>query len=173
MYDIRKINIWKTKENRQENEAWLNAGIEELNLSTRPYNSLKRADCHTVGDLMWIISSEEDGLKRIRNLGVRSETEILTQLKWFREECAQGKNEKYRAVRGEEQEEEQDRLFARRAEVRSKKEVWEAEIESFHISHYALNKLKSCQVQKVKDLYATNPKSEPGWYAVRELLEKI
>ena len=57
--------------------------------------------------------------------------------------------------------------------MRSKKEVWEAEIESFHISHYALNKLKSCQVQKVKDLYATNPKSEPGWYAVRELLEKI
>ena len=26
---------------------------------------------------------------------------------------------------------------------------------------------------QVKDLYTTNPSKEPGWYAVRELFEKI
>ena len=50
---------------------------------------------------------------------------------------------------------------------------WDTEIEAFHLSDYALTRLKQKGVNKVKDLYATNPKEEPGWYAVRELFNKI
>jgi len=35
------------------------------------------------------------------------------------------------------------------------------------------NGLKQHGINFVKDLYANNPKNEPGWYAVRELFEKI
>ena len=169
MYDIRKINIWKTEENRQENTEWQKAGIEELNLSTRPYNSLKRAGCSTVGDVLRLVGEEGNGLKGIRNLGAKSEREILDQIELYRKEHAH----KTGSVSGNGTEEEHSRLFVRRAEVRGRKNVWDADIEDFHLSDYAVKKLKDCRVQKVKDLYATNPKNEPGWYAVRELLEKI
>jgi len=38
---------------------------------------------------------------------------------------------------------------------------------------YAFTRLKQKGINQVKDLYATNPKQEPGWYAVRELFGKI
>ena len=53
------------------------------------------------------------------------------------------------------------------------KKIWDREIEEFQLSNYALTKLKSCGIHKVGDLYATNPKQEPGWYAVRELFGKL
>ena len=169
MYDIRKINIWKTEENRHENTAWKIAGLEELNLSTRSYNSLKRAGCSTVGDILQLLGEEGNGLKGIRNLGAKSEREILRQIEWYRKEHAHEEN----SAAGNDTGEERSRPFIRRAEVRGRKNIWDADIEDFHLSDYAMKKLKDCKVQKVKDLYATNPKSEPGWYAVRELLEKI
>ena len=138
---------------------------------------------------MKILNSEGNGLKGIRNLGLKSEKEILTQLERFRAECAKnmtdscGKNmtgayakdtiDAFETDTGGENGEGSGRTFARRAEVRGKKDVWEADIETFHLSNYALTKLRDCRIRKVKDLYATNPKHEPGWYAVRELLEKI
>ena len=57
--------------------------------------------------------------------------------------------------------------------IKPAKEWWDTEIEAFHLSDYALSRLKQKGVNKVKDLYATNPKEEPGWYAVRELFKKI
>ncbi|MBQ6384927.1 MAG: hypothetical protein IJJ38_02000 [Lachnospiraceae bacterium] len=173
MYDIRKINIWKTEESRQEKQAYLGAPIEELNLAARAFNGLKRAGCHTVGDLVGIIESEGEGLKGIRNLGAKSEREILTQLEWFRGECAKGHAAGYGSSSRGESGGEEHPSFARRSEVRGRRNVWEADIEDFHLSDYALGRLRACRVRKVKDLYATNPKNEPGWYAVRELLEKI
>ena len=57
--------------------------------------------------------------------------------------------------------------------IKPAKKIWDSEIEEFNLSNFAFTKLKACGVNKVGDLYATNPKMEPGWYAVRELFEKI
>ena len=118
---------------------------------------------------MQLLGEEGNGLKGIRNLGAKSEREILSQIEWYRKEHAHEEN----SAAGNDTGEERSRPFIRRAEVRGRKNIWDADIEDFHLSDYAMKKLKDCKVQKVKDLYATNPKSEPGWYAVRELLEKI
>ena len=49
--------------------------IEEMNLSVRSSNGLRRAGAHTFGGL-WALQEEEKGLRSVRNLGVKSETEI-------------------------------------------------------------------------------------------------
>ena len=50
--------------------------IEEMNLSVRASNALMRANARTFGPVMEILLIE-DGLKKIRNLGVKSEREII------------------------------------------------------------------------------------------------
>ena len=50
--------------------------IEEMNLSVRSSNALMRADAKTFGRVMEIMQTE-DGFRRIRNLGVKSEREII------------------------------------------------------------------------------------------------
>ena len=50
--------------------------IEEMNLSVRASNALMRANARTFGRVMEILLTE-DGLKKIRNLGVKSEKEIV------------------------------------------------------------------------------------------------
>ena len=52
--------------------------IEELDLSVRSFNCLKRAGINTVQDL--INKSEEDMMK-VRNLGRKSLEEVLAKLK--------------------------------------------------------------------------------------------
>jgi len=49
--------------------------IEEMNLSVRSTNGLKRANAHTFGSLKMLLELET-GLKGIRNLGTKSEKEI-------------------------------------------------------------------------------------------------
>ena len=51
--------------------------IEELDLSVRSYNCLKRAGINTVEDL--INNSEEDMMK-VRNLGRKSLEEVINKL---------------------------------------------------------------------------------------------
>ena len=51
--------------------------IEELDLSVRSYNCLKRAGINTVEDL--IDNSEEDMMK-VRNLGRKSLEEVINKL---------------------------------------------------------------------------------------------
>ena len=52
--------------------------IEEMTLSVRAYNALKRAGIHTAGELAdWIT---ENKLHTIRNLGVKSVRELQTKL---------------------------------------------------------------------------------------------
>lgn len=53
--------------------------IENLELTVRAYNCLKRAGYHTVADLVNNIGSEED-LKKIRNCGNTSVKEIMNSL---------------------------------------------------------------------------------------------
>ncbi len=50
--------------------------IDEMNLSVRSSNALMRANAGTFGRVREIIMME-DGLKKIRNLGIKSEREIL------------------------------------------------------------------------------------------------
>lgn len=54
------------------------APIEELMLSVRSYNALRRAGLTTLGDLVERLN--EGGLKDVRNLGARSYKEIQTRV---------------------------------------------------------------------------------------------
>ena len=51
--------------------------IEELELSVRSYNCLKRANINTIGELM--LKSEDDMIK-VRNLGKKSLDEVEQKL---------------------------------------------------------------------------------------------
>ena len=52
--------------------------IDDMQLSVRAWNALKRADVNTIGELIDVI--QEDGLMKIRNLGKKSMTEIKTRI---------------------------------------------------------------------------------------------
>ena len=51
--------------------------IEELDLSVRSFNCLKRANINTVADL---ISKTEDEMMKVRNLGRKSLEEVINKL---------------------------------------------------------------------------------------------
>lgn len=102
----------------------------------------------------------EDGseLRKVRNLGKRSEDEILEKLEELKKEIEKKAPEKE---------------SPKTVLVKPKRNVWNESIESFRLSERSLLRLQECGIETVKDLYATNPKMEPGWYAVRELFSKI
>ncbi len=56
--------------------------IEDLELSVRSYNCLKRAGYNTIGDVTQAVSSGIS-LKRIRNCGINSAMEIMSSLFLF------------------------------------------------------------------------------------------
>lgn len=51
--------------------------IEELDLSVRSYNCLKRAGINTVGEL---VQKTEEEMMRVRNLGRKSLKEVVSKL---------------------------------------------------------------------------------------------
>lgn len=55
-----------------------NASIDDLVLSVRSYNALRRANITTIGDLIERLN--EGGLKSVRNLGIKSFSEIQTKI---------------------------------------------------------------------------------------------
>ena len=55
------------------------ASIDDIEFSPRANNSMKRGSVFTIGEIIDIINGE-DGLKRIRNLGTKTENEIKTRL---------------------------------------------------------------------------------------------
>lgn len=57
-------------------EEFMTTPIEELELSVRSYNCLRRAGLNTVGDIVENVDTRDD-LLRIRNLGRRSADEIM------------------------------------------------------------------------------------------------
>lgn len=61
----------------QGKEKVLEMTIEELDLSVRSFNCLKRAGINTVGDL---ISKSEDEMMKVRNLGRKSLEEVINKL---------------------------------------------------------------------------------------------
>ena len=142
--------------------------IEELELSVRSFNCLKRGGCHTVGDILDVMGEEGDGLRRIRNLGARSETEIKEKL----EEISHGRIPVTSEKEVEESKKE-SKTDGIKVVLHLPRIIWDKEIGEFQLSHYAEDRLRDCGISYVRDLYATHPKSEPGWYAVRELFRKI
>ena len=68
-----------------------NLTLEEMDLSVRSFNCLKRAGISTIDD---IIAMNEDELKTVRNLGKRSYDEIMGKLRdmgFIMSECAEEK----------------------------------------------------------------------------------
>ena len=61
-------------------EQLLSADIDELNLSVRSFNCLKRAGWNTIGDILYNIDNWQD-LLRVRNLGKLSAIEIMRTVK--------------------------------------------------------------------------------------------
>ena len=55
--------------------------IEDLELSVRVYNSLKRAGISTIGDLMEMIDKNGGSLMNLRNFGEKSMLELKDKLK--------------------------------------------------------------------------------------------
>lgn len=64
--------------NENDNDKYTNIAIEELQLSVRAYNCLKKAQINTVGDLLKY-SPEE--LQELKNFGRKSAAEVFSTLK--------------------------------------------------------------------------------------------
>lgn len=72
-----EIDILVSKDNNEQQKT-LNMNIEDLDLSVRPLNCLKRAGITTVEDL---IKRSEDDMLKVRNLGRKSLDEVIMKLK--------------------------------------------------------------------------------------------
>ena len=62
---------------KNQRDKVLELTIEELDLSVRSFNCLKRANINTVEDL---ISKTEDEMMKVRNLGRKSLEEVMAKL---------------------------------------------------------------------------------------------
>lgn len=68
--------ILKSRDDRAK-QRYLKMAIEELDLSVRSFNSLKRANINTVSEL---IGKTEDDMLKVRNLGKKSLEEVINKL---------------------------------------------------------------------------------------------
>lgn len=81
-YTGQKVGIIKTAEEEaeveeQEEDKAHSVSVEELELSVRSYNCLKRANINTLGDLLKLTAHE---LMNIKNFGKKSAEEVLEKL---------------------------------------------------------------------------------------------
>lgn len=74
--DIANTDIMVVKEEEQKDKV-LETTIEELDLSVRSFNCLKRAGINTVADL---VSKSETEMMRVRNLGRKSLEEVVGKI---------------------------------------------------------------------------------------------
>ena len=75
--NAKTVDVMVEKED-DEKEKVLEMNIDELELSVRSYNCLKRANINTVGEL---IGKSADEMMKVRNLGRKSLEEVLAKLK--------------------------------------------------------------------------------------------
>ena len=75
--DDAKVTEFMVKKNDDENGQVLEMTVEELDLSVRSFNCLKRANIHKVEDLT---SKTESEMMRVRNLGRKSLDEVIAKL---------------------------------------------------------------------------------------------
>ena len=162
MNPLMEMSIWKKSDRKEKvKRAYLSRDVADLELSVRSYNCLRRAGCETVGDVLRLVGEDGQGLRKVRNLGTRSEREILDKIEELRMN--------YEALPEEEitEEEHVQKL------VKPARKVWDKEIRAFPISDHSVIQLKECGIETIGDLYKKKLVSEPGWYAVRELFDCI
>ena len=75
---IQGINELDKKDNKSLLDPHTNIAIEELQLSVRAYNCLKRAQINTIGDLL---EYSPEKLQELKNFGRKSADEVFTTLK--------------------------------------------------------------------------------------------
>lgn len=73
---MEKLGILVNKQEDKQKKV-LEMNIEDMDLSVRSYNCLKRASIHTVEDL---IRKSEDEMLKVRNLGRKSLDEVINKL---------------------------------------------------------------------------------------------
>ena len=73
---VNELELTVAKDEDKKDKV-LDMAIEELDLSVRSYNCLKRADIHTVGQL---IQRNTDDMMKVRNLGRKSLEEVEQKL---------------------------------------------------------------------------------------------
>ena len=73
--DMTGMMIEKTEDSKTKA---LETSIDDLDFSVRAYNCLKRANIHTLQDL---VSKDESEIMKIRNLGKKSLKEVLDKIK--------------------------------------------------------------------------------------------
>lgn len=76
--DINEKNKLKPKPQSISIEPYTNIAIEELQLSVRAYNCLKKAQINTVGDLL---QYSPEKLQELKNFGRKSAAEVFSTLK--------------------------------------------------------------------------------------------
>lgn len=76
--DTNKINKLESKARSINIEPYTNIAIEELQLSVRAYNCLKKAHINTVGDLL---QYSPEKLQELKNFGRKSADEVFSTLK--------------------------------------------------------------------------------------------
>ena len=76
--DINENNQLETKPRSISIEPYTNIAIEELQLSVRAYNCLKKAKINTVGDLL---QYSPEKLQELKNFGRKSADEVFSTLK--------------------------------------------------------------------------------------------
>lgn len=179
MYDIKNLNIWRNENPELDLskcgravivgpdgaaefvifQPFVSTDIADLGLEVRASNCLRRAGCRDVGDIFRVAGEDGDGIMKLRGLGKSTLSEIIQRLR-----------------------EKQNEILSSRPAVAEKtitvvtkpaRDKMDMLIEEIPLSNYARTRLEACGIVRVKDLYATNPRREPGWYAVRELFRKI
>ena len=76
---MRNIGILKEPDEDRQQKV-LEMSIEDMDLSVRSYNCLKRASIHTVEDLT---KKSEDDMLKVRNLGRKSLDEVISKLRSY------------------------------------------------------------------------------------------
>ncbi len=180
MYDIRNLNIWKSENTDgplvgspsvnisypggtasiHTGRALSDLPIDELELSVRAYNCLRRAGCATVGDVLRFAEDSDKGLMRIRNLGAKSAKEIMNKIGEKQGELLQQEQHVPVTQNG-------------RKLIRPSGKMLDREIEEFAISETSLSRLRASGVRVGRDLYSAGTLRDPGWFAVRELFEEM
>ena len=182
--NVRDIQVFKDQgKDKDARNVSYDVDISDLNLSVRSYNCLRRAGCDSIQDVISLIA--EDGLGKIRNLGVKSKAEIEGAVKNYMDSDAMamarsgagsgsasgsgsGSGSGFSGA-GAGQPQPKRRVLAEPA-----KSLWDTEIGAFHLTGKTIRDLSACGIRVVGDLYRKDPAGkEPGWYAVRELFEKI
>lgn len=180
MYDIRNLNIWKSNDTDgplssspsvnisypggaadiYTGRALSDIPIDELELSVRAYNCLRRAGCCTVGDVLRFAEDSEKGLMRIRNLGTKSAREIMAKIEEKQGDLLQREQQMPGKPNGKKL-------------IRPSGKMLDRDIKEFNISEASLSRLRASGVRVGRDLYNCSTLRDPGWFAVRELFEEM